>query len=162
VLPLCHATSGLDVKVFGTSQWPVANYLGALDAPDERDLYASARVCLNVSEPHSTDLGWDVIERPFKVLAAGGACVSDYVEEAADLFAPTELAMERTTGAFAERVRYLVRHPEAAAQLAAAGRKKVLARHTYFDRAADLLAYLGLSAEAERVMAAKDRFVPKE
>ena len=47
-------------------------------------LFSSATVCPNVSEAHSQDFGYDIIERPFKVLSSGGFCISDYVESMAE------------------------------------------------------------------------------
>lgn len=157
LLPLCHPSSGLSVKVFGNQPWPVHQYLGRVDDFTAASLFPSAAVCPNVSEPHSTDLGWDVIERPFKVLCAGGVCVSDYVAEARDLFAEGELPMAKTPREFEDLVRTAVDFPETSARLAAEGRKKVLAEHTYWDRVAQLWTGLGMADEAARTLAMKQR-----
>lgn len=157
ILPLCHPRSGLNVKLFGSSPWPAAQYLGPLSQDDERDLYDSATVCLNVSEPHSTDpgMGWDVIERPFKVLAAGGFCVSDHVEEARDLFTEDQLKTARTPDEYEALVRYYVAHPEKRAQVAEAGRREVLLNHTYFDRVAEIFGHLGMESERAQCLLVK-------
>lgn len=156
MLPLCHPSSGLDVKVFGNQPWPVHNYLGACADDAARDLFVSATVCPNVSEPHSTDLGWDIVERPFKVLAAGGFCVSDYVQELADLFSPNnEIPMAKTPQEFERRVRYFVENPASRNAWMEAGQRKVLTEHTYFDRVCDFFEYLGLESERAKCLKVK-------
>lgn len=154
ILPLCHPSSGLDVKLFGNQPWPVHQYLGVIDDALVKDLFASAVVCPNVSEPHSTDLGWDVIERPFKVLAAGGFCISDHVEEAVALFGD-DLVFARTPVELEELVRYYVRHPEEREKHIAAGRRRVLMEHTYFDRVAEMFDHFGMETERARCLRLK-------
>lgn len=159
LLPLCHPSSGLDVKIFGNAAWPVANWLGGCTDEEARDLFASATVCPNISEPHSTDLGWDVIERPFKVLSAGGFCISDYVPEGRDLFTEDELPMAQTPAKLAEWVRWFIKNPEAREAYRQRGQRKVLADHTYFDRVYDMLDWLGYQGEAARCLALKGKLL---
>lgn len=148
LLPLCHPSTGLSVKIFGHGEWPVAQHMGVCTDDDARDLFVSATVCPNVSEPHSTDLNFDVVERPFKVMGAGGFCVSDFVEEGRDLFSEDELLMAHTADRFVEIVEHFVRHPDARLSHIHAGRKAVLTNHTYFDRAIQFFELLGMSREA--------------
>lgn len=154
LLPLCHPSASLRVKIFGNQPWPVAQYLGLLDDEDARDVFASATVCPNVSEPHSTDFvfGYDVVERPFKVAAAGGFCISDYVEGMKDIFTNGEVPMFRDPKEFQEAVRFYAHHPEAREPMMSAARETVLARHTYFHRVAQMLELLGYTEEAERCL----------
>lgn len=160
LLPLLHPSSGLRAKVFGNQPWPVHQYMGGIDDLDAASLFASAGVCPNVSEPHSTDLGWDLIERPFKVLSAGGFCVSDFVEEGRSLFTPDELPMAKTPAEYEDLVRYYLKHPDKREQVRAAGQRKVLEHHTYFDRVAWMLAGgFGMQAEGERCFDVKKRLV---
>jgi len=152
LLPLLHPSSGLKAKVFGNQPWPVHQYMGGIDDADAASLFASAAVCPNVSEPHSTNLGWDVIERPFKVLSAGGFCVSDFVDEGRALFTADELPMARTPAEFEELIRFYLKHPDKREQVRAAGRAKVLEHHTYHHRVAAMLTALGMSDEARRCL----------
>jgi spore maturation protein CgeB len=99
---------------------------------------------MNVSEPHSTDLGFDIIERPFKVLAAGGFCISDRVDEMSEIFTESELMRASSPKDFANLVRYYVAHPEERQKFVAAGQAKVLAAHTYHHRVAQMLKEFGL------------------
>lgn len=74
-------------KVFGNQRWPHVNcYYGHLPEPKVRDLFVSAKVCPNLSEPHALEFGFDVNERAFKILAAGGFCVMDNVNAARKIF----------------------------------------------------------------------------
>lgn len=155
ILPLCQPSSGLNVKLFGNSQWPVPQYLGLIEDRCVRDLFASALVCPNVSEPHSTDLGWDVIERPFKVLSSGGFCVSDYVEEARDIFPADQLPMAVTPIEFQQLVRHYVENPDERRSYIEAGRRNVLLNHTYWDRVAQMFGGLGMETELSKVLRGK-------
>jgi hypothetical protein len=162
LLPLLHPSSGLRSKVFGNQPWPVHQYLGTCSDEDARDLFVSAAVCPNISEPHSTDCGWDVIERPFKVAAAGGFCVSDYVEEGRDLFTENELPMADNPKRFEELIRYFVEKPGSRDYYQGNMRQKVLAEHTYFDRVADIFSYLGMKKERMQTLLLKASTLPNE
>lgn len=85
LMPLCDISSKIDVKVFGNSSWGIPQYHGGCAITLEKFLYRSAKVCANLSEQHARDFGHDVNERYFKTLFAGGICVADYVEGAAEL-----------------------------------------------------------------------------
>ncbi len=152
LLPLCQDT-GLNVKIFGNQPWPVPQYLGNIDTHLVRDLFCSTKVCLNVSEPHSTDLGWDVIERPFKVLSSGGFCLSDYVEEAVDVFEGF-LPMAKSPDEMYDLTRYYIGEHEQRGSLADRGRDLVLRKHTYFHRVAKMFDCLGLESEAAKCLSA--------
>lgn len=138
VLPLCHPSSGLNVKIFGNKQWPVHCYLGAISDATVKHGFASAVVCPNISESHSTDLGWDLVERPFKILSSGGFCISDYVDEAREIFTESELLMCRTAAEFREMVAHFVEHPADRIPYVRAGYKKVMESETYFHRVAKM------------------------
>jgi hypothetical protein len=146
LLPLLHPSTGLRAKVFGNQPWPVHQYLGTCSDEDARDLFVSATVCPNISEPHSTECGWDVVERPFKVMAAGGFCVSDEVDEAEAVFGG-DLLMGIGAGHFQDLVRYYSKNPSEREKWIRAGRGRVLREHTYFDRVADIFGHLGMQNE---------------
>lgn len=159
ILPLCHPSSFLDVKIFGNQPWPVAQYLGLLDEQDAKHVFASATVCPNVSEPHSTAYGYDIVERPFKVLAAGGFCVSDYVEGMEQVFPGELIPMAKTTEKFHELIRYFVAHPEDRDDFMRLGRQCVLAKHTYFHRVAQMFDLFGMGDDAVRTMAMHQQLI---
>lgn len=161
-LPLTSPASGVGVKVFGNTSWPCWQYLGPLAQEDERDLYASAKVCPSVSEPHSTDLPFigDVVERPYKVCLSGAVCVSDYVEAAGEVFGGA-LPMGKSPKEYRDLVLHYVNSPAERMQASARLRGVVLERHCYHDRVAGMLGWLGLSHEGEKVMAEKKRILSR-
>jgi hypothetical protein len=57
LIKLC-SNKDLNIKIFGNGSWPVAQYGGFIEENEMKHLFASATICLNVSEPHSTDLGF--------------------------------------------------------------------------------------------------------
>ena len=155
LLPLCQKEWGLRVKIFGGMQnahWPVAEYLGQISDHDNRDLTVSATVCPNVSESHSTDLGFDCVERIFRVMGTGGFCISDYVEEGRGLFTEDELLMGEDPQAYHELVRHFVAHPEERLPFIQKGREAVLRSHTYHHRVAQFLRAWSLHEEADRAL----------
>lgn len=154
ILPLCHPSHGLKTKLFGNSPWPVAQYLGHIEDQEVKDLFASSTICPNVSEPHSTDLGWDTIERPFKVLASGGFCVSDYVEEMVDIFGDCIPFVHSTQGML-KMVKHFVQKPDDRLPLMEKGRRLVLTEHTYFERVAQIFEELGMNKEVSKMLQAK-------
>lgn len=159
LLPLCHPSTGLNVKIFGHGQWPVAQYMGQCSNEDARDLFVSATVCPNISEPHSTDCGWDLVERPYKILAGGGFCLSDHVAEGRQLFSANELLMAQSPAEFRSMVEHFVRHPDERLPYMRAGQRAVLLDHTYFDRVIQFFDLLGMSREASHVRSVKAEVV---
>ena len=152
LMPLLHPTSGLKAKIFGNQPWPCHQYMGGIEDQDAASLFVSAAVCPNVSEPHSTDLGWDLIERPMKVLSSGGLCVSDYVDEGRAIFAEDELPMARNPKEFAELIRNYVKNPEQGLAIRTKGQQKVLSAHTYHHRVAQMFTQFGMTNEAARCL----------
>jgi hypothetical protein len=152
LLPLCHLNSGLSVRIYGRGGWDgIANWLGPCSDQTASDLFASATVCPSVSEPHSTDLGWDLIERPLKTSLCGFS-VSDHVEEGRDLFGADELPMARTPEEMRDLVQHFAARPDDRLPFMVKMRKKVLSLHTYHHRVSVLLTALGMFDEAEAAM----------
>jgi spore maturation protein CgeB len=153
VLPLCD--SGRKVRLYGSQLWPTPSYVGYLEDDEVRAAMCSAKVCLNVHEPHSTRLGFDVVTRPFSALACGRACLSDYVEELASLFKEDELVLARTPQEYREKLEWLLEDEPARLALGAAGQSAVLESHTYFDRVSQMLESLGMKSEAAAILEGK-------
>lgn len=164
IIQLCNPTHNLRVKIFGNANWPVPQYMGMIKDEYVKDLFCSATVCPNVSEPHSTDLGWDVIERPFKVISSGGYCISDYIEEARDLFTEDELPMFRDYHKMVEYIKDCVHTPSWDANINETkrlARIKVFRDHTYFERVGQMLDMLGLPTEKLLLMETKKKWIPE-
>lgn len=159
VLPLCHPDLGLDVKIFGNTRWPTHRYLGPCSVEDNRDLTVSSTVNMNVSEPHSTDLGFDLIERFLRVPGTGGFAVCDYIEEANEVFTNGEIVMAKTPKEFHDAVIHFVAHSEDRLPFIKAGQRKVLDGHTYFDRVEKFFQAFGLVQEAIRCQEIKKSWI---
>jgi len=161
MMPLCH-DNNLNVKIFGNQKWPVSQYLGTIDSARVNDLFCSSTVSPNVSEPHSTRWGFDIIERPFKILSSGGFCVSDYVESMQnDVFTENEIPCGKTAKEFVELVKYYVNNPEERKKFMEKGRKLVLTQHTYYDRMGKVLRELNLDSEAMKMETIKNNYFIK-
>ncbi len=148
--PLCHPLGKYNIKVFGNQPHSVPQYLGLIDDKDVRDLFQSAKILPNVHEEHSQVYGFDVIERPFKVLAAGGGLlVSDYVEGLECIFHEREIMMAKTPDQFAAIIDYYLTHDKEREELVRIGQTAVLENHTYLHRAIDFFRYFGMEEEVE-------------
>ncbi len=152
IIPLCFPIGKYRIKIFGNQAWPVPQYLGTIGNDSVKNLFTSATICPSVSEPHSNKFGFDVIERPFKIISAGGFCISDYVESMAkNIFKPTELVIVDSPKAMQDAIDHYLAYPEERIPFMKAGQAKVYGEHTYFHRVATLLKELGLPKESKEV-----------
>ena len=107
-----------------------------LELEDERRIYSSTKISLNIHEEYQRVFGKDCNERTFKIPACGGFEVSDYVECIGKYFVEgKEIVMAKTPQEWEEKIHYYMKHPEERQAIAAAGRKRVLEKHTYHNRA---------------------------
>ena len=160
---LCHPVGDYNIKIFGTSHWPVTQYLGTISSDNIGSLFASATISPNISEPHSQDFGYDVIERPFKILMSGGFCISDYVESMAnDVFINNEIVFAKTPEEFKTLVDFYVKNPDERLKHMKAGYESVVKNHTYFERVATILENVGWEAEAKKCLEVKNKFFEVE
>ena len=111
-----------------------------LGLEDERKVYASSVVSLNVHEEHQRRYGGDFNERTLKILASGGFEICDWVKVLRRYFGEEELVMARDTADWFEKIDHFIRHPGERARYIEAGRRKVLAEHTYHNRVRQMLA----------------------
>ena len=153
LVSLCHPVGKYNIKIFGSSDWPVVQYLGRIVSENVGALFASATISPNISEPHSQDFGYDIIERPFKILMSGGFCISDYVESMAnDEFTNNEIVFAKTPEEFKTLIGYYIEHPEKRIQHMEAGYNSVVQNHTYFHRMAKVFSELEMDSEADKCM----------
>jgi hypothetical protein len=165
ILPLCN--ENINVKIFGNAGWPVPQYLGFIDDSRMKDLFASAKVCVNAHEPHSTDarnlagniVGADVVERPFKVLSSKGFCVSDHVRSLTeDFFTNNEIPTASTQKDYRDLVMHFVENPDERLPYIDRGYNTVMNGHTYFHRVAYMFGELGMDSDKEFTMSKYDEF----
>lgn len=104
--------------------------------------FRMAEVCPNIHEPHSTNGGFDVVERVFKTTFCGGLCVSDYVQEMFDGFGfvnNEHLIACKTPEEYMDTIEDALNHPERYAMMRLAAQKFVADNHTYVHRVQKLL-----------------------
>lgn len=138
-------------KVYGNQGWHnIPQYLGYIDECNVKDVFASSLVCPNISESHSTDLGFDCVERLFKAPIAGGLVISDYVDELGDIL--PSIIRCKTPKEFEEQIRFFVDYPEKGLEYMKKTKQEVLSGHTYHHRVAQMLKELGYQKEAEKIL----------
>lgn len=151
LLPLCGK---YQIKIFGNQAWPIPEYCGFIPNEMIKDVFASALICPNLSEPHSQVYGFDVIERPFKLLSSGAFVISDYVEGLEKLFPNGEIQFAKTPAEFKDLVDHYLQNPDQRHDLRAAGYAAVLQSHTYFHRVIQIFDSLRLPKQAQQAAVA--------
>lgn len=151
LLPLCSPDERYNVKIFGNSHWGISQYCGFLETKDVKKLLYSAKICPNISEPHSQVFGYDIVERPFKLLSNRCFCISDYVESMVEVFGDG-IVLARTPEEFKEHMDFYLDNPQERNEVIENGYKCVINGHTYFHRAASVFENLGLPDEAANVL----------
>lgn len=152
LVPLLNPSKGLNIKIWGNQGWAgFPQYVGYADDYQVPDILHSAKVCPNVHEPHSTDFGFDAVERIYKAPLAGGCVVSDYVECINEVFGEGVLPMAKSPAEYEQLVRYYIEDGEARRQKILETREIVVREHTYHHRIMKLLATLGYHDDAARV-----------
>ena len=153
MLRLCHPVGRYNIKIYGSQSWPVIQHAGRISDHREKNVYRSATISPNISEPHSQDFGYDIIERPFKVLMSGGFCISDYVESMAhDVFSNGEIVYAKTPEEFEELIKHFLRFPEERTPYIKNGYKTVINKHTYFHRVSRIFKKLNMLSESKKCM----------
>lgn len=144
-----------DVKIYG-SDWTLSNRLLGyvqkagqyfnikplkhirklpLPVDDERKVYSSSTISLNIHEDHQRKFGSDFNERTLKIIACGGFEICDNVKVVRKYFDEGELVVAENTGDWFEKIDYYLRHPEKRTPIIEAGQRKILKEHTYHSRA---------------------------
>lgn len=107
---------------------------------DERKLYASAKISVNIHEFQQNIYSHDLNERTFKVPACGGFELCDNVPGLREIFSTDEIPMAETDDVWFETIAWFLEHEQERREIAARATAKVLAEHTYHNRVAQLLA----------------------
>lgn len=156
LIPLCK--SNMNIKIFGNAKWPVPQYCGLIEEKYTATALASAKICPNLHEPHSQKYGYDIIERPFKLLSNRCFVVSDYVEGLVKLI-PDGMVYTSSPEDFREKIQYFLDNPDARTEYIERGYKAVMENHTYFHRVAQMFSTLGLEDEADECLSRYREFV---
>jgi len=117
---------------------------------------AAGRINLNITRRAHASVPASSTARPFELAAAGAAIVSNPHAGIERWFEPgEELLVVENADEAVRAYRELLSDPGAAEELGRRARERVLAEHTYADRARRLLSLLGLSVPAPRLASAR-------
>lgn len=111
---------------------------------DERKLYASAKICLNIHEyyeyyPDNASKGM-LNEREFKIPAAGGFQLSDYVQGMERNFElGKEIAIFKSPEDGLSKIEYYLKNEKERKEIQEAGTARVLREHTYRHRVRQII-----------------------
>ena len=141
--PLCSPIGKFNIKIYGNAHWPFPQYLGTSHEENSKHIFASTKINLDVSEPHSAVFGFDVTERIFKVGINGFYLNPEYVASAHEDFFPNTL-MHLGEDNWEEFLRYWLDNPEEREIPTKELRRQILENHTYFDRVAQTFREFGL------------------
>ncbi len=143
----------IDVK---PGQWEVAVVHSIWERGSDADIKARIReVKINPEAadavrraiPHSQVYGYDIIERPFKILANGCFMISDYVEGLAKLI-PNGYVSAKTPEEFEHLLDFYIAASSERWPFATLGKQDVLDSHTYFHRIKQVFQVLNLPQHA--------------
>lgn len=116
-------------------------YRMTISSDDERKLYASAKICINIHEYYKdgTTKGFSN-EREFKVPASGGFQISDYIpglERYFDL--GKEIIAVKSPEEWFRAIDFYIKNKKERKEIQQRGTERVLREHTYHNRAKQLI-----------------------
>jgi len=132
-----------EITVFGYQKWPYSGYKGYLEDEDERKLYSTADLVPLITSP----AGWaiaEITERYLKAPGCHAACVSDQNSACKEIFNTDEMLMASNISEFHDMVNLMLTNPEINERYRDSAYRAVLARHTYKDRARQILHELNI------------------
>ncbi len=151
-IPLCGPNQPYNIKIFGGSPWPVHQYCGNLDPSYTKIIHKSAKVCVNVSEPHAI-LGFEYCERPFKLLSNKCLCISDWNDDlATKIFNNDGMIWTKNPKEFKQMIDHYLKYPHEKSPIVERGYNKCINEHTYFHRASYLLKAFGLHQDSDNIL----------
>lgn len=150
ILPLLDCREQFKVKIFGNQSWNVPQYCGFLPDQYVKHFLASATICPNISEPHSQVYGFDIVERPFKLLANKCFVISDYVEGLYELF-PGGIIYAKTPKELKKYCEFYIHNTTHRLQHINDGYQAVINGHTYFHRAVQFFNELDMPSESRNM-----------
>lgn len=150
-LPLCSHELDLNIKVFGRG-WGIPQFYGSIPNNLVKNAFKSAKVNINISEPHAHSVGsHEINEKIFKQLAGKNTVVSDYTESIAQDFFPNgEVLFAKTPQEFKSLCLAVINNDLTID--VEKGYESVMNNHTYFHRCAELFNYLKLPTEANNIL----------
>lgn len=115
-----------------------------LKLDDEKKIYTSSLVSINVHEDYQKKFPGDINERTFKIPLAGGFEIVDNVPSLKKYFkAGKELIVAESKKDWFEKIDYYIKNQEKRIPIIEAGRKRVLEQHTYHNRVEQVIKIYG-------------------
>lgn len=106
---------------------------------EDRKVYSSSIINLNIHENHQRRLGSDFNERTLKIIASGGFEICDNVKVLRKYFTEKELVIGKNTKDWFDKIDYYLKNPKKRLPFIEAGKKKVLKEHTYHNRVKQII-----------------------
>jgi hypothetical protein len=154
LVTFCSEFPQYSTRIFGTG-WPLPNCLGQISREREPSIYRAAKVCLNLSEPHSILLnGYDIVERFWKTMACYSFVLTDYCQETTNILGKDwydEFSF-KSYDEMVKKIEYYVGNNEARSEIVSAQYHMVMRSHTYIHRVASIFEHFGLSEESENCL----------
>lgn len=118
---------------------------------DEAKIYNSSLVSINVHEDYQKKFGGDCNERTFKIPLCEGFEITDNVSCIGKYFKDgEEIVIAKNKTDWFDKIEYYIKNPEKRIPIIEAGRKRVLAEHTYHNRVETIIKiYNEISKENE-------------
>ncbi len=150
----------LNVKIFGNQPWGIPEYCGNLPDHEVKNFFASCKISINLSEPHSQEFGYDIIERPYKLAANKCFMISDHVDGLSELY--PDIPSAATPEDFKNLIYYwLSEKADSKEDIVNNNYKITIGSHTYFHRISGIFKNLGLLSEAAKCMNTYDEIKGK-
>lgn len=111
-----------------------------LTLQEERQIYKSSKISLNIHEDFQKEDKGEINERTFKIPASGGFEVVDAVPSLSNYFKiGEELVVSYSRADWFDKIDYYLKNPEKRLPIIEAGKKKILEKHTYHNRVKQIL-----------------------
>jgi spore maturation protein CgeB len=106
-----------------------------LNLNDERKIYSSSKICVNIHSDHQRTNGGDCNERTFKIPLCRGFEITDNIKCIKKYFIEgEEIIIAKNTKDWYKKVEYYLNHPKERKRISENGHKKVIKYHTYHNR----------------------------
>lgn len=111
-----------------------------LQLNDERKVYTSSLISINIHEDYQKKLPGDINERTFKIPLAGGFEIIDNVPSLKKYFnIGEEIIVAENKKDWFDKIDYYIKNPDKRKVIIEAGRKKVMKDHTYHNRVKQII-----------------------
>ena len=113
-----------------------------LTLEEERIIYASSLISINVHEDYQREFGGDCNERTFKIPLCNGfeitddvSCIRKYFKEG------KEIVIAKNKNDWFEKIEYYIKNPNKRDEIIKAGKDRVLQDHTYHNRVQSIISW---------------------